>query len=87
MKGLLSRQPGNEFAQVVTMGEGFSVGQEGETRSAVVAGAVAVPQNCQHVTMITGAIEAEPVPGVFRQERLDFDSIIVPRADADQAGD
>ena len=63
----------------------FSVDHQMKTFSMVIPGAVLIPENGDDVTMIGHIVQAEPVPGIFRYQRIDLDDIIWPWTEPDHS--
>lgn len=65
------------------MRDGFAIAHKVEPLAVGVMVAVFIPDDCEYVMMIVDAVEAEPIPNVFRKERLNLDGVIGAGTKAD----
>jgi len=83
--------PAREAARDAPQGGGagnlLAVGEHAQACALAVFSAGAVPQNGQDAAVVGQVVEAEPVPGVFRQQWMDLDGVVGARPQPHQAGD
>ena len=63
------------------------VGKDAQTFTLVVALAGLVPDDGERHAVVGDTVQAEPVPRVFRQQRVEFDDVVGSRPQTDQSAD
>jgi len=76
----LCGQVGKYLAEAGAVRQSFAVTIDGQSRTLVVMRARTVPDNSERMVVVANAVETEPLPCSRRQQRIDIERIVGPRA-------